>query len=114
MAKKKLYVEATCGEVFMTRERHLEEMVELGIDERDVHPAGQIDKDFFWCKDDGGLYERHSGYLSESWLDKPCGKGCSAYDPRNGKSGICKHWRHVYEPDYTQTITIHINEIVNQ
>lgn len=26
----------------------------------------------------------------------PCGKGCCNYKPRNGKSGICKHWGYCY------------------
>jgi hypothetical protein len=28
-----------------------------------------------------------------------CGRDCLMYNPRNGKNGICKHYRGVYEPD---------------
>jgi hypothetical protein len=27
-----------------------------------------------------------------------CGRPCSNYKPRNGESGICRHYGRVYEP----------------
>jgi hypothetical protein len=27
-----------------------------------------------------------------------CGKKCETYEPRNGKSGICKHYGYLYVP----------------
>jgi len=29
--------------------------------------------------------------------DSGCGKLCEFYEPRNGKSGICKYWGYTYE-----------------
>lgn len=38
----------------------------------------------FWCSFHAESAERNSGF---------CGTVCGAYQPRNGKNGICKHWR---------------------
>jgi len=36
-----------------------------------------------------------------------CGRICDGYAPRNGKNGICKHYRQGYEPTgITRTIKI--------
>ena len=35
-----------------------------------------------------------------------CGKGCSKYSPRNGKNGICKHNRPVYEEGKKVTLKL--------
>ncbi len=35
-----------------------------------------------------------------------CGKSCDGYEPRNGKSGRCKHHSHCYEPGEEVVITI--------
>ena len=43
--------------------------------------------DFFFCKS-----------VSEAGEKGNCGKFCSDYEPRNGKSGICRHYGKVYEP----------------
>jgi hypothetical protein len=44
----------------------------------------------FWCKE------------FEKWGENDgmtCGKICSKYSPRNGKSGICRRWSNInYEP----------------
>ncbi len=38
--------------------------------------------EFFWCTEHGEMTERRYGW---------CGKECKEYNPRNGKSGRCKH-----------------------
>ena len=43
--------------------------------------------DFFFCKAVGEWGEKGN-----------CGRDCSDYKPRNGKSGICRHYGRVYEP----------------
>lgn len=48
----------------------------------------ETDSGYFFCK----KYQQ-SGTKEES----NCGKSCPMYDPRNGKSGICKHSGYVYE-----------------
>lgn len=37
--------------------------------------------------------------------DDPCGKSCSDYEPRNGKSGCCKYRGFCYEPGDEFTLT---------
>lgn len=41
---------------------------------------------FFWCKAVGECAEEGS-----------CGKACDDYEPRNGKSGICRHKGRLYD-----------------
>jgi hypothetical protein len=42
-----------------------------------------------------------------------CGKVCDEYEPRNGKSGCCKHMSFCYEPgrEYLLTIDGRLTEI---
>lgn len=42
---------------------------------------------FFYCK-----------WSEEVGKEGYCGRMCEGYDPRNGKSGICKHKGGLYEP----------------
>lgn len=51
------------------------------------------DKDFFFCK-----------HFDEVGETGNCGKECSAYSPRNGKSGICKHHGFCYEAGESVTL----------
>ena len=114
MSKKKLYIKTIDGDGFMTIEAHLREMVDLDIHERDVHPAGEEDKDYFYCRFWNECFERKPDLSwSENTLlhENPCGRHCSGYNPKNGKSGICKHKLPTYEVDYSLIRTIHINEI---
>ena len=45
-----------------------------------------VGANYFFCKDSFEAGEKGN-----------CGKSCTAYKPRNGKNGICKHNRPVYE-----------------
>jgi len=62
---------------------------EHGFNELKVFAAErQTGFPYFFCS-----YFSVVGEVGES-----CGKGCYAYAPRNGKSGICKHYRNCYAP----------------
>lgn len=116
MSKKEgLYISASAAKdgdgVFMSIKRHLEEMVENDEHERTVYPLKGVDKDTFFCShiDIWQSFDRGTDY----WNQRACGKECNGYEPRNGKNGICKHWRYTYEPDLDKPKPIHINEILN-
>ena len=62
-------------------------MEDNNLSELEVHEQESIkDSDYFYCK--------HFQEIGEKGI---CGKQCQAYQPRNGKSGICKHTGYVYE-----------------
>lgn len=68
-----------------------------GFDELKVFTAQrETNVPYFFCS-----YFGETGEVGEG-----CGKECSAYDPRNGKSGICKHYRNCYTPDKEVLISI--------
>lgn len=71
-------------------ERYIREVMEdEEIEELTVYLAQpERDADSFFCQD------VQEAYLKD---DNPCGQGCAAYAPRNGKNGICRHRRGVYE-----------------
>lgn len=48
--------------------------------------------DYFFCKAVFEIGEKGD-----------CGKQCEDYRPRNGKSGICKHFQNVYDPTDIKT-----------
>lgn len=55
-------------------------------------------------KHDGYFYCRENGVVGETG---ECGRICNDYKPRNGKSGICKHYGNLYEAtDKTYYITL--------
>jgi len=69
-------------------EYHLEYMRENGIEKMDVFEAKmENDSEFFFCKEVMEVGEKNG----------TCGKMCEDYQPRNNKSGICKHYGYVYE-----------------
>lgn len=95
MAKK--YFRDEEDEFCYTKASIIEQMKNEGITKLTVIEAQRTDVDYFFCKEFDTVGERGEG----------CGKECEAYIPRNGKSGICKHWRHCYEPtDNELTITL--------
>ncbi|MCE5226491.1 MAG: hypothetical protein LLG05_11635 [Porphyromonadaceae bacterium] len=51
--------------------------------------------DDFWCASFHDMYGKGG-----------CGKECKRYAPRNGKNGICKHNRPVYEKGNKVTLKI--------
>jgi hypothetical protein len=75
------------------------EMEEDGIDQMTVTLAQrEIDSDCFFCQ-----------YHQEALLkeDGTCGRHCEGYQPRNGNSGICRHWGFCYErTNTTKTIKL--------
>jgi len=60
------------------------------IETADTYPVEAIeaipDPNYFWCK--------HYGEVGEK--NDHCGRSCPAYDPKNGKSGCCKHFGKAY------------------
>jgi len=46
------------------------------------------DKSHFYCRAHGEPYEKEDS----------CGKVCSEYEPRNGRSGMCKHQGRCFVP----------------
>ena len=71
-----------------------EDLEELTVElaEKEKHP------DEFWCMCDNEAYPFGCGI---------CGKGCINYEPRNGKSGICRHRGYTYIP--TKEYILNIN-----
>jgi len=70
---------------------HRKQMIENGETERKVFAAKvSSDKDYFFCHEFGEIGEKAP-------MGDGCGKFCSMYKPRNGKSGCCKYFRNLYE-----------------
>ena len=94
MKKQKLYFSEDIdgGESAYTKDSLIEEMREIGLSLITVYPAIRETKtDYYFCKAVGEVYEKGDEYDS-------CGKECDLYDPRNGKSGCCRHRGYCYEP----------------
>jgi hypothetical protein len=68
---------------------HIDYMLENGISEINLYLAKrETNAPFFFCKHFGEVGEKSEG---------GCGKLCNGYDPRNGNSGVCKHYGYTYE-----------------
>ena len=95
---RELFFKSTDDEFCYTEEHFIVEMEENGIDEMIVFEADKMMRsDIFYCKKHGGI-----GETAES-----CGKQCSDYNPRNGKSGCCKHRGFCYEnTGISKTLTL--------
>ena len=66
------------------------------IESLDLYVAKKVkDEDYFFCKIVGSVSEK--GY---------CGKGCIKYNPRNKKSGCCKHYSKALFEKTDEKITI--------
>lgn len=66
-------------------------MEEMGVEEMKVWPAkADIGGPGFFCAEHDEVWERGSG----------C-EDCPEYEARNGRNGICKHWRHCRVPAET-------------
>ena len=77
---KRLYFKTKDDEFCYTKEDILEDE---GVTELEVYEAEREGmSDFFWCKE-------HSFCAERGMAD--CGRECNEYEPRNGKSGCCKH-----------------------
>ena len=76
-------------ETCYTLQSQIDYMIDNGITEMDLWLAErETNAPCFFCKHFG-----ECGYKSEGG----CGKRCDGYKPRNGKSGVCKHYGYTYE-----------------
>ena len=95
----KLYFETLDSERCYSLEDIKDRMRFDNIEAKTVYEA-EIDRsvqDFFWCKAEGEVGEKGN-----------CGKQCEDYKPRNGKSGCCKHWGHLYKTNENKKLTINL------
>jgi hypothetical protein len=68
---------------------HIDYMLLHGLTEMQLYLAQrEVSSHYFHC--------RHFGEVGEK-SESTCGKICKAYEPRNGKSGRCKHSGFTYE-----------------
>lgn len=85
----KLYFSEFNDEVCSTIAIHKSEMEEMNITEMVLFEARrETNSDYFWCKEFKEIGEKDQD---------TCGKYCSKYEPKNGKSGCCKHYGYMYE-----------------
>ena len=80
---------------------HLKYMVEHCIQKMEVYKAVKVkNEDYIFCKEYDTISERGE-----------CGRYCSGYIPKNGKSGACKNLGGLYEPGkkYELEIKQHLN-----
>ena len=97
-AKKLYFCHQIDEELCCTLEHFLEEMKERNLTEIKVARARRQTKSpYYFCKAIGecGIKPPEG---------EPCGSNCCDYQPRNGKSGCCKHYGYVYEPDDNESI----------
>lgn len=93
---KQFYFYNDYDEECYTKERIIEMMREDGVIGKKVFKAVKEDiKDVFYCREYTSLVDKGE-----------CGKQCESYDPRNGKSGICKHHGNLYAQGEKVTIKI--------
>ena len=72
------------------------QMIFNGLTEIEAHEAITInDPNYFYCKEFMEVGEKGD-----------CGKSCSKYAPKNGKSGCCNHIGKLYEQGNKLTIKI--------
>lgn len=72
-----------------TLQSQIDYMIENGITEMDLWLAErEINAPYFFCKNFEECGDKSEG---------GCGKLCDGYKPRNGKSGVCKHYGYTYE-----------------
>lgn len=76
---------------------HYDYMEENGLKELEVFEAKILrGGGYFFCK-----------YFYECGESGECGKICEAYKPRNGKNGICKYHRNLYEQTDKKLVLTH-------
>lgn len=79
--KKALYFRTEEGEWCQTLDAHIEDAESEGLETIELFEAvPEKVAGFFWC--------RAVGEVSE---EGTCGKLCDDYEPKNGKSGMCRH-----------------------
>lgn len=103
--KKYYFCEQINEEMCFTIDYFLDEMKEDNIKQLEICEAVRdIGGEFFYCKAIGEVGEKSEG---------GCGKQCDLYEPRNGKNGLCKEWRHsrTYGKKYILTIDGNLTEV---
>jgi len=81
---------------------HKADMRGKGEVERRLYPAVLVPTThIFWCQH----YDEVCGMGTDYFR---CGKGCAHYQPRNGKSGRCKHHGNCRTPDVNHPKVIRI------
>lgn len=100
MKKKEFYFGSEDDEKCYTLDYHIAEARSENLKEVVLFKAEKYTvKDVFWCRSEGEVTE--SGY---------CGKQCENYEPRNGKSGMCKHRSNIfYQPGERVVFKVHKN-----
>lgn len=72
-----------------TLQSQIDYMIENSLTEMDLWLAErEVNAPYFYCK-----HFQECGDKAEG----TCGKLCDAYNPRNGKSGVCQHYGYTYE-----------------
>ena len=101
MKRNKLYL-IEGHETYHTLDEIISYMKENDMKEAKV-AVGKIERgtEFFFCK-----------AKEEIGLSGCCGKECDSYKPRNGKSGICRHYGYVYKSakDYVLNVNGELKE----
>ena len=94
------FCEAINEEMAYTKTYLIDEMKERGLFEVEVSIAvRELKTNYFYCRALGEVLIKGKGY-------DPCGKECDDYDPRNGKSGCCKHRGLCYIPGAKYRLTV--------
>lgn len=87
---RKLFFEKD-GEICRTIKHWKCIMRERGLTQLHLFEAKIVyGESFFWCS----WYQE----VGDRDYDRPCGRSCEKYTPRNGKSGRCVHHKNTYEP----------------
>ena len=100
MSKPKYYFERSDSEMCYTKEYFQDLMADEGVEEIKVFHAipDLFGGGIFWCKS--------QSFCGDDTTDT-CGKQCEDYDPKNGKSGCCKHhtsWLYIHGDEVTLKI----------
>lgn len=99
MGTNKLYFSELDDEYAYTKNHLLEQMTCRDLSELQVFEAKrELHSDYFFCRSIGEIMEK-------SPIGEACGKNCESYDPRNKKSGCCKHRGFCYTPGPESKLT---------
>jgi hypothetical protein len=98
MSRNQLYICDSLSDHVVTKDHIYELMEEEEVEQVSAYIAIRLSmKWHFHC----------------NWSDEPsysdegiCGKHCEGYKPRNGKTGLCLHKRHSFQPGRELTITL--------
>lgn len=100
MKKEKLYFSSIIEDMAYTKEYLIDEMKERKLTAIEVNLAErELGTDYYFCKAVGEIGMKGKDY-------EPCGKECEMYEPRNEKSGCCKHRGFCYIPGKEFILTI--------